>query len=238
MRQLLIVFLTSITFVLTICLIFLIYVIFDLMFIMYNYKKGNTMFKYPLTILSFLTITLSAQTIAYNFEDDNLSSWTTNAKWMITKDKKSKVLSLLDRDHQNPFNLCYNSNINFTDGTISTNFRANRGIIDQGGGLMWRVQDSNNYYVARFNPLEDNFRFYIVKDGIRTGIASVDITLTQGWHTMKIVQKGSRFEGYLDDKKVLEATDKRVQKGGGVGLWTKADALSSFDDLVIEIEEK
>jgi len=192
------------------------------------------MFKKTVTLLSCLTIALSAQTVTHNFEDENLSNWKTNAKWMIDEDKSSMVLSLIQESNSSAFNLCYNSDINFTNGTVSTLFRANRGKIDRGGGLMWRVQDSDNYYVARFNPLEDNFRFYIVQDGIRKEIASVDIKLTGGWHSMKIVQKDDMFEGYLDSKKMLLAKDSRLKKSGGVGVWTKADALTSFDDLVIE----
>ena len=181
-----------------------------------------------------ISLTLLAQAITHDFEDENLSDWKTNANWMIDEDKSSMVLSLIQESNSSGFNLCYKSDVNFTDGVVSTLFRANKGKIDRGGGLMWRVQDNNNYYVARFNPLEDNFRFYIVQDAVRKEIASVDIKLTGGWHTMKIVQKDDKFEGYLDSKKMLVAKDSRLKKGGGVGVWTKADALTSFDDLVIE----
>ncbi len=189
-------------------------------------------------ILTFLTLSLYSQTITHDFEDENISNWKTNANWAIDEDKSSMVLSLLHENREEAFNLCYTSDINFTNGTISTLFRANRGKIDQGGGLMWRVQDNDNYYVARFNPLEDNFRFYIVEKGVRKEIASANIKLRGGWHTMKIVQKDDNFEGYLDNKKLLTVKDNRLTKGGGVGVWTKADALSSFDDLVIEMDKR
>jgi hypothetical protein len=195
------------------------------------------MLKRTVTLLTFISLSLSAQTISHDFDDENLSNWKTNANWEIDEDKSSMVLSLLHENKKSAFNLCYSKDVNFTNGTISTLFRANTGKVDRGGGLMWRVQDNDNYYVARFNPLEDNFRFYIVKDGIRKEIASVDIELTGGWHTMQIIQNGDEFEGYLDSKKLLTATDKRLQKGGAVGVWTKADALTSFDNLSIEIEE-
>ena len=196
------------------------------------------MLKKTATLLTFISLTLSAQIISHDFEDENLSNWKTNANWAIDEDKSSMVLSLLHENKNSSFNLCYSDDINFTDGNISTLFRANTGKVDRGGGLMWRVQDNDNYYVARFNPLEDNFRFYIVEQGIRKEIASVNVKLTGGWHTMKITQDGANFEGYLDEKKLLESEDKRLRQAGGVGVWTKADALSSFDNLVIEMGTK
>ncbi len=192
------------------------------------------MFKKSITFLLFLSLNLSAQIISYDFEEENLSDWKSNANWAIDEDKSSMVLSLLHENNQSAFNICYNPDINFTEGNISVLFRANRGKIDQGGGLMWRLQDPNNYYVARFNPLENNFRFYIVEKGIRYEIASTDIKLTGGWHSMRISQTEDMILGYLDDKQVLTAKGDRLKSGGAVGVWTKADALSSFDDLLIE----
>jgi hypothetical protein len=188
--------------------------------------------------LTLVSSSLFGQVITDNFEDENLSSWIKNADWEIDEDKSSMVLSLKKENPSVPFNLCYRSDIVFIDGNISVLFRANYGKIDQGGGLMWRVQDDKNYYVARFNPLENNFRYYIVQDGHRREIASVDVALTGGWHTMTITQSKDRFIGYLDEKKLLEAGDSRLKKSGGVGVWTKADAQTSFDDFMVTIEEK
>ena len=102
---------------------------------------------------------------------------------------------------------------------------------------MWRVQDSDNYYVARFNPLEDNFRLYIVENGVREELASADVHLTKGWHEMWNVQKNEVFEGYLDGKKLLENKNSKLNKSGGAGLWTKADAATSFDDFSVTMEK-
>ncbi len=196
------------------------------------------MFKKSVILLSLLSSTVFAEIVDYDFEEGNLTAWQRNAQWEISEDKSSEVLSLIRESNGSAFNLCYTQDVNFTDGNISVLFRANKGKIDQGGGLMWRVQDNDNYYVARFNPLEDNFRFYIVEQGIRKEIASADVKLTGGWHSMKIIQKEEKFEGYLDEKKLLESEDKRLSQAGGVGVWTKADALTSFDNLVIEMGTK
>ncbi len=194
------------------------------------------MFKKLILITTLLSSAIVADNINYNFEDTNLSQWHTFGKWEITTDDKEHRASMVQRS-SGSFNLCYTQDTNLTDGNISVEFKANAGRIDQGGGIMWRVQDNDNYYVARFNPLEDNFRFYIVHDGMRSELASADIKLGSGWHTMTIEQKGDIFKGYLDGKLELENKDSKLKKSGGVGIWTKADAQTSFDELKIEKSE-
>ena len=186
-------------------------------------------------LILLLPKTVFATAIHYQFERmlENKDKWTMEGQWKVSKYNDHGILNLMVRSQQN-FNFCYTKDVTFTEGSISVKFRANAGQMDQGGGLMWRVQDNDNYYVARFNPLEDNFRFYIVHEGMRSELDSATIKLSAGWHTMKIVQKGSHFEGYLDEQKLLSHEDKELQKSGGVGVWTKADALSSFDDLIID----
>ena len=191
------------------------------------------MFKNLLIICIFLSTVLFAESTLYDFEKTSLNQWHTYGTWKITQDKKEKTLSLQERSQGN-FNLCYTKEIPFLNGALTVKFKANSGHIDQGGGLMWRVQDNDNYYVARFNPLEDNFRFYIVHEGYRSEFSSANVKLTSGWHTMKIVQKGDTFKGYIDGKQHLEYKDAQLKKAGGVGVWTKADAQTSFDDLKID----
>jgi len=102
--------------------------------------------------------------------------------------------------------------------------------------VIWRVQDKENYYIVRFNPLENNFRLYYLCDGARKTLADAKIALSAGkWYTLKIVQRSNPFEGYLiNGKKLLEGTDNLFTKAGGVGLWTKADAVTSFDDFTVK----
>ncbi len=162
------------------------------------------------------------------------------AVWKVIKDSTApsgnKVLSLVDASHSfgSTYNLCWTKNIPFLNGVISVKFKANSGREDEGGGVIWRAQDRNNYYIARFNPLEDNFRIYYVKNGVRRMLASARIALkAHRWQSMKIVVKGHKFEGYLNGKKLLSATCKVFNETGGVGLWTKADAATSFDDFQV-----
>ena len=162
------------------------------------------------------------------------------ATWQVVNDKTApsgtRVLALTSPNHRfgGTFNICWTDALSFRDGVISVRFKAVKGREDQGGGVIWRVQDKANYYIARFNPLEDNFRIYYVRDGARKTLADAQISLPAGkWHTLKIVQQGHRFKGYLNGKKLLDGTDSLFTQPGGVGLWTKADAVTSFDDFVI-----
>ena len=130
------------------------------------------------------------------------------------------------------FNLCYCPDVSLKDLKATVSFRSVSGDEDRGGGIVWRMADENNYYVARFNPLEENFRFYYVKDGNRVMVASTKLVLDGNrWHTISVVQRGDRFEGYIDGKKILSAVDGHIKAAGAVGLWTKADAVTLFDDF-------
>ncbi|WP_353662376.1 family 16 glycoside hydrolase [Hydrogenimonas sp. SS33] len=133
------------------------------------------------------------------------------------------------------FNLCYTREAAAEDLDATVRFKALSGREDQGGGIMWRVKDDGTYYVARFNPLEDNFNFYKVVRSHRSKIAGARVKPAPGWHTMRIVQKGGRFEGYLDGKRILSATDSSIEGRGGTGLWTKADAVTAFDDFRVKV---
>ncbi len=150
-----------------------------------------------------------------------------------------KVLAMAKPNHRSigTFNLCWTDSVQMENGTLEVKFKAVKGRIDRGGGIMWRVKDRNNYYVARYNPLEDNFRIYYVKNGKRVMIASAKVSLPSGkWHTMKIIQNGDRFEGYLNGRKLLSGRDRHIKGAGGVGLWTKADAVTRFDDFSVKVK--
>ncbi len=131
------------------------------------------------------------------------------------------------------FNLCWTDRVRMENGTLEVAFRALSGEEDQGGGIAWRIADARNYYVARYNPLEKNLRVYYLRDGRRVMLAGVHVALPKGWHRMKIVQRGDRYEVYLDGKRMLAGEDRTHTRAGGVGLWTKADAVTQFDDFEV-----
>lgn len=159
-------------------------------------------------------------------------------KWEVIKDKSfgGKAIALVDtKNTGRTFNLLMAKGTDYKDVEISVDVRAISGTEDQGGGPIWMAQDPNNYYIARWNPLENNFRVYFVKDGRRKQIANADITVEpKEWHKITIRQKGERIEASLDDKKLIEVTDPTFERSGMIGLWTKADAATAFDNIEVK----
>lgn len=134
------------------------------------------------------------------------------------------------------FNLCIAQQTQIKDGIIGVDFKAVKGKEDQGGGIVWRYRNAKNYYVCRMNPLEDNFRLYKVVDGKRLQLATTkdDVRIPAGeWHSIKITALGEQIACLLDGKVLLKARDDTFKEAGKVGLWTKADAQTSFDNLTI-----
>ena len=160
--------------------------------------------------------------------------------WRVVADdtapsKSGYVLAQTAESPGNVFNLCVSNQPNYKDVEVSVAFKAVQGKKDQGGGIVWRYQDANNYYIARMNPLEDNFRVYKVEEGKRSEpFQSVDVKVPAGeWHTLKITMLGNHIECYLDEKKLLDARDGTFEARGKVGLWTKADAQTRFDQFTV-----
>jgi hypothetical protein len=161
------------------------------------------------------------------------------SQWEVVTDKTSPsktgfVLAQTAKSPRPVFNLCVVEDSKFGDVEIEVAFKSVAGKVDQGGGPVWRYQDADNYYIARMNPLENNYRFYKVIDGRRTQLATKEgIKVPLGeWHTLEIEHVGNRIECELDGKVILSAIDDSIKKAGKVGLWTKADAHTYFDNFV------
>ena len=137
------------------------------------------------------------------------------------------------------FNVCVLRDTRCLDVDLTVRVKAIRGVLDRGGGLVWRYRDENNYYVTRWNPLEDNFRVYHVLNGKRTQLGNADIKLpADAWHTVRAVQRGNRIQCYLDGIQLLDVTDDTIKGIGAVGVWTKADAVTWFDNFSVNILAK
>jgi hypothetical protein len=157
--------------------------------------------------------------------------------WKIVADadapSRPSVLAQLAKNSGSAFNLIIVSGAHSQNVDISVKMKAIAGKEDQGGGLVWHAMDSNNYYVARYNPLEDNYRVYKVEKGRRIQLQNADIKHSDGWHTLRVTMEGDYIQCYYDGGKYLDLKDSTFQAAGKIGLWTKADAQSHFDDLTI-----
>lgn len=120
----------------------------------------------------------------------------------------------------------------WADVEVDLALRAVGGHETVGGGLVWRLRDTNNYYVARWK--RGNVRVYVVDGGHRTRIASADVDADpDAWHTLSVAMESDRIEIAFDGVALIEVMDTTHAAGGRVGLWTQADAVTSFDDLRI-----
>jgi hypothetical protein len=160
--------------------------------------------------------------------------------WMVKEESSApsggKVLAQTSTDQTDyRFPLCVYDPVTAKDVEVSVKFKAVAGKVDRAAGLVVRFQDKDNYYIVRANALEDNVRLYKVVGGSRKQFAGTKAKVSSGeWHALKLEVKGKHFEVFFDDKLLFEADDDTFKEAGRVGLWTKADSVTYFDDLKIE----
>ena len=197
-----------------------------------------------LTSLIGIAITALASADTVNF--DNLKAgaappgWTAtqtgsgSAKWSVEKDDSAPSQpNVLKQSGEATFPVCFKNDTSLKDGFVEVKFKPVAGKEDQAGGVIWRVQDANNYYIARANALEDNVTIYHTINGKRVAFKSINTKVTSGvWHTLRVEFAGNKFTVIFDGSKVIEATDDSFTNAGKVGVWTKADSVTLFDNFV------
>jgi hypothetical protein len=160
-------------------------------------------------------------------------------EWQVVADASApspgNVLAQLARNERPVFNVALASGAEYGDVDVAVELKSIAGEIDQGGGVVWRAADDQNYYIARYNPLEDNYRVYKVEKGRRRQLQSADLERSGGWHTLRVTMKGDHIECYYDGRKHLDVKDATFKGPGRIGLWTKADAQTYFDDLTVTV---
>jgi len=163
------------------------------------------------------------------------------ATWKIIPggcESKQAIAITENKNTGKTYNLLIARRTNYKDLEISVMVKAMTGEEDQGGGPIWRAKDANNYYIARWNPLEDNLRVYYVKGGKRIQLASADIkTDVSKWHEVGIEHVGNKIIAEFDGEEVIEIEDSTFAEAGMVGLWTKADSATAFDDFEVEVDD-
>jgi hypothetical protein len=164
-----------------------------------------------------------------------LATWEVAASAGTPSGAHALSLSYPNHKSYDSFNLCWLPGIGFRDGALAVRLCARSGKEDQGGGLIWRARGPEDYYVVRLNPLEGNLRLYHVVGGNRSMLASADCTGKLGqWYDLRVEHAGDRIQCSVDGQVRIELRDATLAGLGGVGLWTKADAATDFDDLRVE----
>jgi hypothetical protein len=154
-------------------------------------------------------------------------------KWAVTKDESAPSgPNVLAQTGEGTFPFCVDPGVSLADGFAEVKFKPISGREDQAGGIVWRFQDKDNYYITRANALEDNVTIYHTVKGVRRAFKNVDMkVLPQAWHTLRVEFRGTHFTVYFDGRKAIEAEDDTIRGAGAVGVWTKADSVTHFDDF-------
>lgn len=164
-------------------------------------------------------------------------------KWVVLADGPNKVLAQTDADStRSRFPVAVLADVVTADADVSVRFKPMSGRVDQAAGLVWRYQSQDNYYIVRANALEDNVVLYKVENGKRIDLPvkgegrtygkKTDVPAMQ-WSTLRVVATGRLFEVYFNGTKLYEVEDATFAQAGKVGVWTKADSVTHFDDLAI-----
>jgi hypothetical protein len=164
-------------------------------------------------------------------------------KWVVQAEGSNKYLAQVDPDNtRSRFPVAVVSDLMTADVDLSVRFKPVTGRVDQAAGLVWRFQNEDNYYLVRANALENNVVMYKVAKGTRTDLPVKGEGRTYGkkaqvppgqWSTLRVVAAGPRFEVFLNGSRLYVVEDTTFTQSGKVGLWTKADSVTQFDDLTV-----
>ena len=194
-----------------------------------------------MVMAALTTATASATTV--NFDDLATGAppagWTAtqtgsgSAKWSVENDDSAPSKpNVLEQSGEATFPVCMKDDTQIKDGFVEVKFKPMQGSEDRAGGLMWRLKDGDNYYVARANALENNVSVYYTTRGSRHTIKYVDAPVAANqWHTLRVEFTGSHFKVSLDGKLYIDQEDDHLSGSGSIGVWTKADSVTSFDDF-------
>ena len=156
-----------------------------------------------------------------------------SAKWSVEADATAPSKpNVLKQSGRATYPVCLKDDTSIANGYVEVKFKPISGSEDQAAGLVWRAKDANNYYIARANALEENVTIYHTVNGRRTEKKRTSMKVAaQQWHTLRVDFEGAHFVVSLDGKKAIEWDDETFKDAGKVGLWTKADSVTLFDDF-------
>ena len=198
----------------------------------------------PMSIaFSAIALSLMTSIITINFDKDATdkppAGWTAgqtgsgSARWTVVKDDTApSPPNVLKQSGVAAYPVCLLDDSSLVDGFVEVKFKAIAGKEDQAGGVVWRARDTNNYYIARANALEDNVTIYYTVNGRRTEKKRTNLKVaSQMWHTLRVEFRGRHFTVTFDGTRAIDWDDDTFKDAGKVGVWTKADSVTLFDDF-------
>ena len=178
----------------------------------------------------------TAKVERYDFDQKGIEGWKPiNGQWAVEEmaGAPSGKRVLILRPQGSDFNVIVAPGGPYTDVDVSVRFKPISGREDASGGIVFRFSEGR-YYVVRANALENNFRFYYYDRGRRQlATATVQPPALGQWHTLRVVALGDHIQAYLNGQLLLDHRDSRF-KAGQIGLWTKSDSVTAFDDLAVK----
>jgi hypothetical protein len=154
-------------------------------------------------------------------------------RWAVEADSTAPSKpNVLKQSGQGAFPWCARKDVALADGFVEVKFKPVEGTEDRAGGVVWRFKDGDNYYIARANALENNVSLYHTTRGSRHTIKYVNAPVPANqWHTLRVEFAGTRIKVLLDGKQYIDLEDEHISGTGAVGVWTKADSVTVFDDF-------
>lgn len=154
-------------------------------------------------------------------------------QWAVRQDASApSAPNVLQQSGSGTFAWCVLRGSSVENGFVEVKFKPLEGREDQAGGLVWRWKDGDDYYVARANALENNVALYYTANGRRNTLKYVDAPVPRNvWHTLRVDFAGTHIRVTLDGKTYIDFKDSHIAGSGAVGLWTKADSVTAFDDF-------
>jgi len=194
-------------------------------------------------VVSILTLPYCATAATLNFDSAAIGKappdWTAtrtgkgDAKWTVERDDSAPSKPrVLKQSGEATYPVCLLDGASLQDGFVEVKFKLVSGQEDQAGGVVWRAKDADNYYIARANALENNVRIYHFVNGKRTQFKGVNLPVAANqWHTLRVNFSANRFAVLFNDKELFTAEDDTLKAAGKVGVWTKADSVTLFDNF-------
>lgn len=187
-----------------------------------------------------------AETIDFDSEETGAlpSGWKSGVtgrgspKWIVERDDSAPTPpNVLKQSGSGTFPWCVRTDTSIENGSVEVKFKPISGGEDAAGGIVWRWKDGDNYYVARANALENNVSLYYTQNARRNTIKYVNAPVAKNqWHTLKVDFSGNNIRVALDGKVYIEQEDSHIKGNGAVGIWTKADSVTAFDDFTYTSE--
>jgi len=156
-----------------------------------------------------------------------------SSRWTIESDTTAPSKpNVLKQSGSGAFPWCIRKDVSIADGYVEVKFKPISGKEDQAGGVVWRWKDGDNYYVVRANALENNLALYYTEKGNRRTLKYVDAPVVRNvWHQLRVDFQGKRIKVFLDGKSYIKYEDGHITGAGAVGVWTKTDSVTAFDDF-------